>query len=262
VVGDPMNQSWGVMDALAVTDFPDVRLKCAIHSAQGNILIIPREGGCLVRFYVELDNVRDKEMLENRSVTPEKLTAVANRIQHPYTVEVKDVGWWSVYEIGQRLCDKFDDVPVAEMATRLPRVFIAGDACHTHSAKAGQGMNVSMNDTWKTSGRAAARSGRLTPDAGQAAAEIDAQGPRPAATLPSDLGRENFDTWAEFCRGLLWRLPAPTHADRGLTSHFGVARPFSVVTGLWRSGWRRSVDHDRGSLRELGQNRVDHSRRT
>jgi phenol 2-monooxygenase len=37
---------------------------------------------------------------------------------------------------------------VAEMATRLPRVFIAGDACHTHSAKAGQGMNVSMNDTW------------------------------------------------------------------------------------------------------------------
>ena len=28
----------------------------------------------------------------------------------------------------------------------LPRVFIAGDACHTHSPKAGQGMNVSMQD--------------------------------------------------------------------------------------------------------------------
>jgi phenol 2-monooxygenase (NADPH) len=147
--GDPMNQSWGVLDALVVTDFPDIRLKCAIHSAnQGNALIIPREGGYLVRFYIELDNVRDKEMLENRSVTPEKLATVANRILAPYTVEVKDVGWWAVYEIGQRLCDKFDDVPVAEMATRLPRVFIAGDACHTHSAKAGQGMNVSMNDTW------------------------------------------------------------------------------------------------------------------
>jgi phenol 2-monooxygenase (NADPH) len=149
LVGDPMNQSWGVLDALAVTDFPDIRLKCAIHSAnQGNILIIPREGGYLVRLYIALDNVRDKEMLENRSVTPEKLTVVANRILHPYTVEVKDVGWWAVYEIGQRLCDKFDDVPAAEMASRLPRVFIAGDACHTHSAKAGQGMNVSMADTW------------------------------------------------------------------------------------------------------------------
>jgi phenol 2-monooxygenase len=147
--GDPMNQSWGVLDALAVTDFPDIRLKCAIHSANaGNILIIPREGGYLVRFYIELDNVRDKEMLESRSVTPQKLAAVANRIMNPYTVEVKDVGWWAVYEIGQRLCDKFDDVPAAEMGTRLPRVFIAGDACHTHSAKAGQGMNVSMADTW------------------------------------------------------------------------------------------------------------------
>jgi phenol 2-monooxygenase (NADPH) len=55
------------------------------------------------------------------------------------------VPWWSVYEIGQRLCDKFDDVP-QEDAERLPRVFIAGDACHTHSPKAGQGMNVSMQD--------------------------------------------------------------------------------------------------------------------
>ena len=101
---------------MAVTDFPDIRLKCAIHSAnQGNILIIPREGGYMVRFYIELDNVRDKEMLEGRSVTPEKLAAVANRILHPYSVEVKDVGWWAVYEIGQRLCDKFDDVE-AEMA--------------------------------------------------------------------------------------------------------------------------------------------------
>jgi phenol 2-monooxygenase len=54
---------------------------------------------------------------------------------------VKDVGWWSVYEIGQRLCDAFDDAAD-------PRVFIAGDACHTHSAKAGQGMNVSMADAW------------------------------------------------------------------------------------------------------------------
>jgi hypothetical protein len=31
--------------------------------------------------------------------------------------------------------------------SRLPRIFIAADACHTHSAKAGQGMNVSMADT-------------------------------------------------------------------------------------------------------------------
>jgi phenol 2-monooxygenase len=157
LVGDPMNQTWGVMDVLAVTDFPDIRLKSAILSAnQGNLLVIPREGGYLVRLYIELDQVTDREMLAGRSVTPEKLAAVANRVLHPYTLDVKDVGWWSVYEIGQRLCDRFDDVPAEETGTRLPSVFIAGDACHTHSAKAGQGMNVSMADAWNLGWKLAA----------------------------------------------------------------------------------------------------------
>jgi phenol 2-monooxygenase len=144
--GDAANQSWGVLDVLARTDFPDVRLKSAIHSEQGSMLIIPREGGYLVRLYIELDNERDAEMLRDRSATPEKLTAVANRILRPYSIDVKQVGWWAVYEVGQRLCAGFDDVPAGE--DRHPRVFIAGDACHTHSAKAGQGMNVSMADAW------------------------------------------------------------------------------------------------------------------
>ena len=42
------------------------------------------------------------------------------------------------------------------MNTRFPRVFIAGDACHTHSAKAGQGMNVSMQDTFNLGWKLAA----------------------------------------------------------------------------------------------------------
>ncbi|GAA4867391.1 FAD-dependent monooxygenase [Saccharopolyspora cebuensis] len=146
--GDTTNQSWGVLDVLATTDFPDIRLKSAITSEQGSILIIPREGGYLVRLYIELDNDRDAEMLRDRSATPDELAAVANRILHPYSIDVQQVGWWAVYEVGQRLCARFDDVPDDEDGTRLPRVFIAGDACHTHSAKAGQGMNVSMADAW------------------------------------------------------------------------------------------------------------------
>ncbi|BBG01392.1 MULTISPECIES: FAD-dependent monooxygenase [Pseudonocardia] len=146
--GDSTDTSWGVMDVLVETDFPDIRLKCAVQSAdQGSILVIPREGGYLVRLYIELDNERDREMLTGRSVTPEKLAAVANRILHPYTLTVHDVGWWSVYEIGQRLCSRFDDA-AGDDPDAVPRVFIAGDACHTHSAKAGQGMNVSMADAW------------------------------------------------------------------------------------------------------------------
>jgi phenol 2-monooxygenase (NADPH) len=147
--GDSANHAWGVMDVLAVTDFPDVRMKCLIQSAQeGNILLIPREGGYLFRIYVELDKLKANERVSNRNITIDRLIAAAQRILHPYRLEVKEVPWWSVYEIGQRLCDKFDDVPQDEVAGRLPRVFIAGDACHTHSPKAGQGMNVSMQDTF------------------------------------------------------------------------------------------------------------------
>ncbi|ANY08828.1 FAD-dependent monooxygenase [Pseudonocardia sp. HH130630-07] len=144
--GDATDRSWGVLDVLAVTDFPDIRFKSAVTSENGSLLIIPREGGHLVRLYIELDPERDAQMLRERSADPEKLTAVANRILHPYTIDVRDVGWWAVYEIGQRLCDRFDDSAGGD--ARGPRVFIAGDACHTHSAKAGQGMNVSMADTW------------------------------------------------------------------------------------------------------------------
>jgi phenol 2-monooxygenase len=58
------------------------------------------------------------------------------------------VAWFAVYQVGQRVTDRFDDVPADQVDSRLPRVFIAGDACHTHSAKAGQGMNVSMQDAF------------------------------------------------------------------------------------------------------------------
>jgi 2-polyprenyl-6-methoxyphenol hydroxylase-like FAD-dependent oxidoreductase len=144
--GDSANHIWGVMDVLVVTDFPDIRFKSLIQSAcEGSILVIPREGGYLVRLYIEMDTLDVGERVSNRNITADNLIAAARRILKPYTMEVKEIPWWSVYEIGQRLCDRFDDVPEDD-TERAPCVFIAGDACHTHSPKAGQGMNVSMQD--------------------------------------------------------------------------------------------------------------------
>ncbi|MEX3962976.1 FAD-binding monooxygenase [Paraburkholderia sp. EG286B] len=145
--GDAANHAWGVMDALAVTDFPDIRLKAAIQSAsEGNLLIIPREGGYLVRFYVDLGEVTPENRDSIKQTSVDRIIETAQRILQPYTLEVKEVAWFSVYEVGQRLSDRFDDAVAADATSREPRVFIAGDACHTHSAKAGQGMNVSMQD--------------------------------------------------------------------------------------------------------------------
>lgn len=163
--GDAAHQAWGVIDMLATSDFPDLRRKCLIQSArEGNILIIPREGGYLFRMYVELDKLNPDERVSNRSLTSDHIIAAANRIMRPYTIDVKEVVWWSVYKIGHRLTDKFDDVPEAKIATQTPRVFTAGDACHTHSPKAGQGMNVSMGDTFNLGWKLAhVLSGRSNP---------------------------------------------------------------------------------------------------
>lgn len=143
-VGEFAAHAWGVMDVLVNTDFPDWRTKCAINSSAGNILHIPREGGYLSRMYIDLGEVAKDDDHRVRQTPIDEIIRRANDILHPYSIDVKQVAWHSVYEVGHRVTDKFDDVDVDQ--GHDPRVFLAGDACHTHSAKAGQGMNVSMQD--------------------------------------------------------------------------------------------------------------------
>ncbi|KAJ1025137.1 hypothetical protein NDA16_002643 [Ustilago loliicola] len=137
--GDQTSFIWGVLDAVPITDFPDVRNRCAIHSAEsGSMMIIPREDG-LVRFYIQVSELN--KGVDRHSITPEMILKTAKAIIAPYTLDISegDLDWWTTYVIGQRTADRF---------SLHDRVFIAGDACHTHSPKAGQGMNTSMQDTY------------------------------------------------------------------------------------------------------------------
>ncbi len=144
--GNTSNHAWGVMDVLAVTDFPDYRLKCIIHSEAGSILHIPREGNHLARIYVDLGEVPDDDEGKVRRTPLEHVIEQANAILHPYKLDVRNVAWNSVYEVTHRLTNRWDDSETSPDGKA--RVFLLGDACHTHSAKAGQGMNVSMQDGW------------------------------------------------------------------------------------------------------------------
>ncbi|MDR2256041.1 MAG: FAD-dependent monooxygenase [Arthrobacter sp.] len=145
--GKQAAHAWGVIDSLTSTDFPDWRVKCAIQSHDGgSILHIPREGGQLTRMYVDMGEVAEDDNHAVRETPMSEVIERANQILHPYTVDVKYIAWSSIYEVGHRVTDRFDDVPAEQIGTRQPRAFILGDACHTHSAKAGQGMNVSMQD--------------------------------------------------------------------------------------------------------------------
>ena len=145
-------QGLGCDGPAGATDFPDIRFKCTIQAGNGgNILLIPREGGHLFRLYVDVGEIAPDAWL-----TAEEVLDEARRVLAPYTLDVKEIAWFSVYRVGHGVTDKFDDVDDDEVATRTPRVFIAGDACHTHTAKAGQGMNVSMQDTFNLGWKLAA----------------------------------------------------------------------------------------------------------
>ncbi len=155
--GDSANKAWGVMDALVVTDFPDIRVKTFIQSsADGAVMIVPREGGYLVRLYVELELLNIDERVANLDIGADDIIAAAQRIMRPYTLEVKEVAWWSKYEVGQRVAERFDDTPVDDQSGLVPRAFLTGDACHTHSPKAGQGLNVSLQDAFNLGWKLAA----------------------------------------------------------------------------------------------------------
>src|ERR1044072_6225344 len=78
--GDSANHAWGVMDVLAVTDFPDVRFKSLIQSANdGSIIIIPREAGYLFRLYIELEKLDAGERISSRNVTADDLVDVQTK---------------------------------------------------------------------------------------------------------------------------------------------------------------------------------------
>ena len=75
--------------------------------------------------YVDLGEISGDDGGVRRTTFGEVI-ARANGILHPYRLDVKDVPWHSVYEVGHRLTDRFDDVPVDQRAA----------ACRASSSRA------------------------------------------------------------------------------------------------------------------------------
>lgn len=143
-----------------ITDLPDIRKRCSIHSVdKGSIMVIPRENG-IVRFYTQLkDTVKHNEdrnpeeqardraegrtgssaRVDRSKITASQILETAQEIFANYNLEAAEIHWFTAYQIGQRVASSFG---------LHNRAFIVGDACHTHSPKAGQGMNVSMMDSF------------------------------------------------------------------------------------------------------------------
>ena len=153
---------WLVADLQLETDFPDSRRRAVIRTPAGAVMIIPNAGGAN-RIYTQLSpeeavglgvvNQPGGSKTEDLSTLAAewKDTAMLNilrtrfeQVLKPYKGKITKLYWISQYRIRQRVSEQFSDGA---------RVFIMGDACHTHSPKAAQGLNVSMMDaynlTWK-----------------------------------------------------------------------------------------------------------------
>ena len=125
--GEQTDYIWGVLDIVPITDFPDIRSRCAIHSASsGSVMVIPRENK-LVRLYIQLtttSKIGDQDSRADRSwITPQHILESAQRIMAPYKLDYRKLDWWTAYQIGQRVGSNF---------SAHERVFLAGDAVHTH----------------------------------------------------------------------------------------------------------------------------------
>ena len=131
--GDRTDTIWGVMDVFPQTNFPDIRKKTTVRADLGTLVLIPREGDVMVRMYFELPPGTSP-----KTVKLEDLHERAKSMFQPFEMEFEKTFWWSAYAIGQRVADAVVD--------KTGHIFLGGDACHSHSPKAGQGMNASLQD--------------------------------------------------------------------------------------------------------------------
>ncbi|TGJ81936.1 hypothetical protein E0Z10_g6828 [Xylaria hypoxylon] len=131
----PHESYWGVLDGELDTDFPDIWSKTIVFSEEhGSVLIIPRERN-MTRIYIAMKSSSSVKILDQGFVMDQ-----ARLILAPYRVQWRSVEWFGNYQVTQRVAARFSDPSL--------RAFIAGDASHTHSPKAAQGMNTSMHDSW------------------------------------------------------------------------------------------------------------------
>lgn len=84
----------------AYGDVADIRMRCAIHSANsGSVMVIPRENK-LVRLYIQLNAVNSTGQQVDRSkISPEMILKSAQKILSPYKLTYDYCDWWTAYQV-------------------------------------------------------------------------------------------------------------------------------------------------------------------
>ncbi|KAJ6466542.1 FAD binding domain-containing protein [Mycena vitilis] len=142
--GERTTHRWIRMDARVKTNMPNPRCLNSIDSNfHGQILWCPIDDGL-----TRIGYVFSQALLEKyggiEGVTQEVAMREAIEALQPFELEFLEVSWFTIYGIGQAIAETF---------CVQDRVFLAGDACHTHSSGSAQGLNTGVHDavnlSWK-----------------------------------------------------------------------------------------------------------------
>ena len=145
--GEKSNRHWIRIDGVVETNMPEARKGiCGITSqSHGSILWACLDHGA-TRVGFALPQKLWGEI--GAEISKEDVIREAQKALQPFTLEFKTVDWWTMYSVGQRLAAEY---------RKDERIFLAGDAAHTHSSGAAQGMNTGLHDavnlSWKLAGR-------------------------------------------------------------------------------------------------------------
>lgn len=141
--GSSSEDKWVRIDGVIETDLPKPRTYCAIESpTHGNVLWAALDHGATrIGFAFTSERQKAYKEFNEEAAIKEAIASVK-----PFSLSFKQVDWWTIYVVGQRIARSFF---VKDC------IFLAGDACHTHSSGAAQGMNTGMHDAvnlgWKLS---------------------------------------------------------------------------------------------------------------
>lgn len=141
--GSSSEDKWVRVDGVIETDLPKPRTYCAIESpTHGNVLWAALDRGATrIGFAFTAERQKAYKVFDEEAAVKEAIASVK-----PFNLKFKQVDWWTIYVVGQRIARSFF---VKDC------IFLAGDACHTHSSGAAQGMNTGTHDAvnlgWKLS---------------------------------------------------------------------------------------------------------------
>lgn len=141
--GETTEDKWVRIDGIIETDMPKNRVYGAIESpTHGNVLWAALDRGATrLGFAYTAERQKVYKEFNQEAAVAEAIASVK-----PFNLKFTEVHWFTIYSVGQRIARQF---------FTKQAVFLAGDACHTHSSGAAQGMNTGMHDavnlSWKLS---------------------------------------------------------------------------------------------------------------